>query len=152
MNWSVRSVRKIVGPCDDHCEHLKEGDTAYIIHEERDSFGTVCAYAECAACAEQRHNDEQEKQVVCCDCKQRFRVADTREWCWYDFYAPQGDEALVLCHTCWKAPKHVARMLKDEEDRLYEAGYRNPVEDEDDYDDYDIADYQGPDGSDVTGS
>ena len=153
MNWVVRRVRAIVGPCVDHCEHLKEGDTAYIIHEERDSFGTVSAYAECAACAEQRQNDEQERQVVCKDCLQRFRKADTSEWRWYDFYAPQGDEALVLCHGCWKAPKHVARMRKDEEDRLYEMGYRNPVEDDaDDGDSYDIADYQGPEGSDVTGS
>ena len=36
-----------------------------------------------------------------------------RQWRWYDFYAPQGDEPLEICKCCWEAPKHQERMLRD---------------------------------------
>ena len=58
----------------------------------------------------------------CDDCKQARARKDTIEWRWYDFYAPQGDEPLVICTECQSKPKHVKRVAKDEADYRYEMG------------------------------
>lgn len=47
---------------------------------------------------------------------------DGAEWRWYDFYAPQGDEAPFICFACRALPKHLARVARDDADRRAEFG------------------------------
>lgn len=64
----------------------------------------------------------------CYDCKQPKFKYQVTEWKWYDFYAPQGDEPLVICDTCWDAPKHKERRRKDQADYNREMGHDDPDE------------------------
>jgi len=58
-----------------------------------------------------------------------FTESDPKEvrlismWRWFDFYAPQGDEELPVCSTCWNEPKHKQRLAEDERARKDEDAY-----------------------------
>ena len=67
--------------------------------------------------------DEDEEMTFCHDCKKTEKAKETIKWRWYDFYAEQGDEALVICRECWKAPRHQDRMANDRAERDEEDGY-----------------------------
>ena len=121
MNWFVHSFptadsKTIIN--DSACEHVEEGiSPVYVVVTEQDSFGPVGETAFCEACFAKAKAEEAEEEVFCPDCKQNVKKADTRTWKWYDFYAPQGDEPLIICKECWLKPKHQSRMARDEEER-----------------------------------
>lgn len=117
----------------DHCEHVQTGGKAYRAIYETDCCGPVGVYACCKECSEKIDAREDEEEVTCHDCGQDFPRKDTVEWKPYDFYAPQGDEPLVICNSCRMAEKHLERRRKDKADREAEFGA-------DDYDDYDDVD------------
>lgn len=112
----------------DHCEHVVVGGKAFRAVYESDCCGPVGVYACCKECSEALDKQEDEELVTCDDCGQEFQRKDTHEWKPYDFYAPQGDEPMVICNTCRTAEKHLARVRKDEAD--YQAEFGD--EDEDD--------------------
>lgn len=116
----------------DHCEHVQTGGKAYRAIYESDCCGTVGVYACCKECSEKIDAREDEEEVTCHDCGQDFPRKDTVEWKPYDFYAPQGDEPLVICNSCRMAEKHLERRRKDKADREAEFD-----EDDRDYDDVD---------------
>lgn len=75
--------------------------------------------------------------VRCNDCKQdKFKYL-TGEWRWYDFYAPQGDEALIICDCCWKLTRHQRRLAEDRAAFNAEMG----IDDQDDYPEEDDIDH-----------
>lgn len=98
------------------CEHvISDPSSLYTVSYENDSFGRE-GWCSCEACEHANEDKEGEEEVMCSDCKGTFKKKDTTEWRWYDFYAAQGDEALVLCETCRRAEKHVERKRRDAED------------------------------------
>ena len=107
----------------DHCEHVKVGERAYRAVYESDCCGTVGVYACCKECSENLDKQEDEELVTCDDCGQEFQRKDTSEWKPYDFYAPQGDEPMIICKACRVADKHLARCRKDRADYNAEFGY-----------------------------
>jgi hypothetical protein len=126
MNQITNRYNAIVKEEYDMCDHVKVGERAYRAIYESDSFGTVGVYACCKECSENLDKQEDEEEVTCHDCGQEFQRKDTVEWKPYDFYAPQGDEPLVICKVCRIADKHLARCRKDRADYNAEFG----VEDE----------------------
>jgi hypothetical protein len=73
--------------------------------------------------------------VRCGDCgKDKFKYLTT-EWRWFDFYAPQGDEPLVICDCCRKLPKHCERVRKDTADYNHEMGFDVQGDEHDNYPD-----------------
>lgn len=113
----------------DHCEHVKVGERAYRAIYESDCCGTVGVYACCKECSETLDKQEDEELVTCDDCGQEFQRKDTSEWRPYDFYAPQGDEPMVICKVCRVADKHLARCRKDRADYNAEFGYDDDDDD-----------------------
>ena len=109
----------------DLCEHLQQEATAqaYAIFKEDDSFGPVGRIAVCKVCYDKSIQEHNEQTTCCNDCKQMKKNSEMREWRWYDFYAPQGDEPLEICTDCWKEPKHQERMRKDNQARKEEEAY-----------------------------
>jgi len=109
---------------DSACEHVEAdiGSGVAVLCED-DSFGPVGRYAVCQACLDEHHKSRSEEKVTCDDCKQVKLRSETRQWRWYDFYAAQGDEALVICSTCKSLPKHKNRVRKDRQARDEELGY-----------------------------
>jgi len=104
------------------------------INGEMDSFGPVSMIGVCQECLDAeraRKQVEGEEPWTCPNCGRLLQLKDRRTWKWYDFYAEQGDEALVLCKVCQQEPAHQARMARDrreeaEEQRSYEArAYRS---------------------------
>lgn len=63
--------------------------------------------------------------VGCCDCKKSKFKYLTREWRWYDFYAPQGDEPMTICNECWTKPRHQERLARDRQELSEEMGWNN---------------------------
>lgn len=120
MNWEVHKVVKLtsrmVDEADDVCEHLKVGDTCHCIGEQ-DSFGPVSRFYECADCRKKSRESADEVMEFCHDCGTEHPRKDMRQWRWFDFYAPQGDEPLEICNCCWEAPKHQERMLRDRQNK-----------------------------------
>lgn len=106
----------------DHCEHVVVGGKAFRAIYESDCCGPVGVYACCKECSEALDKQEEEELVTCDDCGQEFQRKDTHEWKPYDFYAPQGDEPMVICNTCRTAEKHLARCRKDRADYNAEFG------------------------------
>lgn len=123
MNWFTHGVTTKVGECDDVCEHVeKDHSLAVSFTQENDSFGIVDRYVMCRACSDAQAKALEEEIVCCHDCNEHKPAKETTQWRWYDFYAPQGDEALVICDECWKQPKHIERMRKDNEAFEWEFG------------------------------
>lgn len=143
MNWFVNSCNREIAAGEETCEHLHGATHSYLATEERDSFGGLGYYHMCEACANKAQEEEDNRTVVCQDCKSVVLSKDTITWTWYDFYAAQGDIPLVICKSCAKGPKHQERLDRDHMDYQAEFG----SDDKDDYqDDYD---YDPPDDQDV---
>lgn len=125
MNWFTRNYiqhrskeqkEKIVAKLDNACEHVEaDSSLLFCISSENDSFGSE-SYGMCEQCLHALLAEEGEEDVVCHDCHQTFKQKDTISWRWYDFYAPQGDEPLIICKTCKTQEKHKARVYKDDQD------------------------------------
>ena len=119
MNWFVKwSVdEKSIDPRADLCPHVEEDvSKAFICHQETDSFGPVGQYVACKECNEELRKEEEEEKHHCRDCGNTVLMKNGRFWKWYDFYAPQGDEALFVCDECWTEPQHENRMERDNEE------------------------------------
>ena len=133
MNWFVHSgsseeIQRELNRGASCCEHVDaDPKLAISMTAECDSFGREW-HISCAECAARAEKEEEEAVVVCHDCKKSFPRKEVREWEWYDFYAPQGDEPLVVCHVCWKAPRHQERLKQDKEDEAWELGSQEEEE------------------------
>lgn len=146
MNWFVNSRNREIAVGEETCEHLCDATHSYLATEERDSFGGDGYYHMCEACANKAQEEEDNRTVVCQDCKSVVLSKDTITWKWYDFYAAQGDVPLVICKTCATGPKHFDRLDRDARDYQAEFG----SDDSDDYYDPDEDDYDhDPDDQDV---
>ncbi len=144
MNWcrnrfDASSIR--VALADEHsdrCSHVEANEaSAFVVHSEVDSFGPVGVMVACKGCDDKRMAAENAELVLCCDCKTKKPAMDTFEWTSFDFYAPQGDEALVVCRDCGAKPKHAARVAKDAAAARSEDDARRECEREDDDCDHD---------------
>lgn len=102
---------------DSCCEHVeKDPSCATHNHKEMDTWGPVSTWVCCEACHKEAEEREGAELVTCHDCGQEVESKDTISWKWYDFYAPQGDEPLVICNECRVKEKHRERVRKDRED------------------------------------
>lgn len=156
MNWFTKTVVNnetdakktgiVAKVLEDYCEHVTEDHSLlYGYVSENDSFGRE-SYGMCEACWQEAMRQEGEEEVVCKDCKQRFPRSEVVMWKWYDFYAPQGDEPIPVCHSCLGGPAHKARSARDREDYEWEFGERTQTKTEI-YEDYigyyeDFEDYE----------
>ena len=123
MNWFTQGPTTKVGEFDDVCEHVEQDERlAAFYSQENDSFGIVGRYVMCSQCRDAHRKALEEELVVCSDCGKQKPAKETRQWRWYDFYAPQGDEPMTICDTCWKQPKHIERMANDARDYARELG------------------------------
>lgn len=110
----------------DKCEHVEEDmglATKYSM--ESDSFGPVGIYIQCEECFEETKRQDRLNHCYYCN-----EEKETREWKWYDFYAPQGDEALEVCSECWDKPEHQRRIDLDIIDCREEEGHYSEQDDE----------------------
>lgn len=101
------------GSCD-HC--AADHALAHVVSYENDSFGRE-SYIMCARCYNEAVKYEQSREVVCHDCHRTVLRGDCISWRWYDFYAAQGDEPLIVCKTCSVGQKHKDRVANDERER-----------------------------------
>jgi hypothetical protein len=132
MNWFTKqfatpklSAEKRAKKVLEHggCDHvIQDPNLLYVIQYENDSFGRE-GYCSCQACYEAGQVEAGQRIVTCQECHGEFPKSETMTWRWYDFYAAQGDEAMVLCKTCYAGPKHQARMEKDRQDADEEHAY-----------------------------
>lgn len=125
MNWMTRGLTdKKVGFVQDgniceggNCEHLNRGDKAHAHSSENDSFGSEM-YLMCKVCWEQDKIDRQEELVHCNDCRSEFPRKNMR---FYKAYDSESIESEIfradICLQCWDAPRHQARLERDEERR-----------------------------------
>lgn len=102
---------------DSCCEHV-EADPACATHnrKEMDSFGPVSTHVVCEACNILAEEAELEEEDVCQDCHQTVKMRDAISWKPYDFYAPAGEEPLIICNACRKLEKHITRVKRDQAD------------------------------------
>lgn len=131
MNWftktfvSTQPAEKKAALIAEHggCEHVEQDNTLlFVVSYENDSFGSE-GYCMCEACYDAMIAEADEEEVVCYDCKKTVKVKDSIAWKWYDFYAPQGDEPLIICNECRTKEKHIERVRRDREDREEELDY-----------------------------
>lgn len=122
--------------CSDYCPHVSHKKLKHAVgyFYERDSCGPVAQYIVCESCRVKCQEQEDNQEVVCHDCKQTVLVKNSIEWKWYDFYAPQGDEPIIICNDCRKLQKHIDRVAKDTRDYNEEFGH-DDVDDHDDDED-----------------
>lgn len=122
--YDSATVARLVGQAStDLCDHvLADPSKAIVVHRESDSFGPVGDLALCKECDDAAKAEKAAEVVICPDCHKEVKVGDTRTWKWYDFYAAQGDEPLVICRECWQAPRHQSRMARDAQARDEELG------------------------------
>ena len=115
----MRNDERFVARCladdrSDFCEHVDaDRKLAVAVLCEDDSFGPVGRFVVCSNCLRASREAEAAEMVCCADCLVRKPRRETREWKWYDFYAPQGDEPRCVCKECWKLPMHQERMADD---------------------------------------
>lgn len=116
----------------DFCEHTSHEDISKVVgyFYEKDSFGWVSVYAVCEECRAESQAQIDESTVCCGYCKLSFPKKETFEWRWYDFYAAQGDEPLIVCNGCGNSDAHKHRVARDREDYEHEFG----IQDDDDSD------------------
>lgn len=115
MNWFVHGQKQTITEEWDHCEHLEVGDVAPYMVGEQDSFGPVARTGMCKECHDKYKEEQEQELEYCYDCGQEKPMKEIREWRWYDFYAPQGDEPLMICDECSVKDKHKERVRKDNE-------------------------------------
>jgi hypothetical protein len=107
---------------NDACEHvIANPGLMTSISYENDSFGRE-GYCMCDECKAKSEEEESDRDVVCCDCHLTMKAKETISWKWYDFYAAQGDEAMIVCNNCQRKDKHKARVRQDALDRDEELG------------------------------
>ena len=122
MNWYVHKVigevkqSDIDRALDGHCDHVKVGTKAHLVGEQ-DSFGPVTRFLYCTECYNKAKEEEGNEPVFCDDCGKEVPKKNTFEWRWYGFYAPQGDEPLIICKDCKGGEKHKKRVEADESER-----------------------------------
>ncbi len=117
MNWiTTESVQQgLQDPHTDKCEHVRKNQQlAYVTRSERDSFGTVDSVVLCQACADAEREAMGAEKVQCHDCNKLYPRRETISWRWYDFYAPQGDEPLIICRLCQHDRRHIRRVERDD--------------------------------------
>lgn len=124
MNWLSRTsdlheIRALLSqPESDLCEHVKaDPASAVALFKEDDTFGPVVRYICCATCRDQQIKEEGEEKIACQDCGTVYTRKEVIFWKWYDFYAPQGDEPLVICRPCAQATRHKLRVSQDAQAR-----------------------------------
>ncbi len=136
MNWIVHKVVKLtehnVNNADEVCEHLKVGDSAHMVGEQ-DSFGPVARFYYCTDCLAVIKEREDAELVLCHDCGEEKPQSEVMAWRWYDFYAPQGDEPLMVCSECRTKPEHLNRVARDKADYEREFGDESTDNDDSDY-------------------
>lgn len=115
MNWVVHGQKQTITEEWDHCEHLNVGDVAPYMVGEQDSFGPVARMGMCQECHDKYKEEQEQELEYCHDCGQEKPMKEMRQWRWYDFYAPQGDEPLMICDDCSVKDKHKERVRKDNE-------------------------------------
>jgi hypothetical protein len=128
MNWlssesaEARNVARLLDSGHgEACEHVEvDRSLAVVVLKEDDSFGPVVRRVVCTQCLETHERYEAAQTVVCHDCGAHKPAGECREWRCYDFYAPQGDEPLIVCKACWDLPAHKQRRADDRQDRLEE--------------------------------
>ena len=122
MNWvtskgTADAKKALAFDTTDMCEHVEADQSlAYALHCEDDSFGPVGRTVLCEPCDRLHRAEEAAQAVTCNDCRKTKRRDETHPWRWYDFYAPQGDEPLIICHECWGLPRHIARRERDRQE------------------------------------
>jgi hypothetical protein len=130
MNWFTRGLimgspeyrQKLLNE-DGGCEHAEADiNLAQVLRREMDSFGPVSSYVCCQACDTKALEEEDNEERGCRDCKMVVKKKDGIEWKWYDFYAPQGDEAIFICNACKVLPTHLNRVANDDRNRQEELG------------------------------
>lgn len=127
MNWFVHSYPSVLKVIEDSaCEHVEaDMSKCSVVVTEMDSFGKVGEMALCEECMKKIQEEEGREEVYCCDCKQTVLKSASQEWRWYDFYAPQGDEPLIVCKECSQKLPHLNRVAQDRFDYEEEmASYR----------------------------
>jgi hypothetical protein len=127
MNWlsstsDLHEIRAHLStPESDLCDHVTaDPASAVALFNEDDSFGPVTRYVCCAPCRDQRMKEEGDEKIACQDCGTVYTRKEVVFWRWYDFYAPQGDEPLVICKPCTQGPRHKQRVARDAQDRRAE--------------------------------
>jgi hypothetical protein len=61
-----------------------------------------------------RHSlKKRRKRTPATTAKKQFKQKDLTTWKWYDFYAAQGDEPLLLCKECRNGERHKKRVAED---------------------------------------
>lgn len=118
------------------CKHVaKDASLLHVVSYENDSFGKE-GYCMCKECDAQMRAELDAEEVVCEDCGKTYVRCETISWRWYGFYAPQGDEPLVICASCQDGETHKKRLER----------YRHDAEADAEYDDEpDDMDYELPD-------
>ena len=103
----------------DFCPHVCAEDTSKGVGYffERDSFGYVFTEIVCEECRVAQQKQIDESPCTCDDCKRSFPSKEVWAYKWYDFYAPQGDEPIMVCTECRGAQKHLDRLESDRRNR-----------------------------------
>ena len=98
------------------CEHVT-ADWSLAVQgtAETDVWGSDIPYFCCQKCVDLQ--GEEIHESPCEDCGAEVKVSEMREWRWYDFYAPQGDEPVYICKGCQLGPKHRKRIKEDSKAR-----------------------------------
>lgn len=137
MNWFTtvpvpESADKeaVFSRLDDYCEHVEaDHSKLYKVSKEHDSMGSE-SYGVCEECWNKIKAERDEEEKVCYDCKHSFKMSQLNEWRWYDFYAPQGDEPLIICNGCLQGETHRNRVAKDDADYRAEMGHEEDPDDD----------------------
>lgn len=131
MNWFTKSFVSHKGMEPKHrlvqehggCEHVvKDSSITHVVSYENDSFGKE-GYCLCKECYEKMQREADEELCTCYYCNGSFPRREVIHWTWYDFYAPQGDEPIVVCDSCQTKDEHKERVARDDADRAREFEY-----------------------------
>lgn len=126
MNWFTnKSMAKVTEEIHSKCKHLKEGDIAHRVSYENDGLGEPESYAMCKVCSDESLLEQNDVEERCRDCGELHKTGDMIKWRPYDFYAPQGDEPLLICNECCGKEKHRCRVEKDRGDFEDEINHYN---------------------------
>lgn len=131
MNWFTKyhfngaSLEHKTQLVNEHggCEHVMANPALLVsVSFENDSFGRE-GYCVCEECHKKQQEEVDSEVVTCHDCQQNFPRKETISWKWYDFYAAQGDEPVIVCDSCRTKPKHRERVERDRREAEEEEEY-----------------------------